>query len=384
MKDVLKKTICVFATIVVLMGSVIVVNAQDTIDTNDIVDEQLEIFDVNSLLDSLPDDAKEILLKSGIDDVTPEKVTESSAFDFIGEIFVQVKSKLATPTKLFVKISGIILVCSLITSVLHLEEGSASRIFAIIGVLCVCIAIIQPVTTIIENAVIDIEKSGEFMLSFIPMYSGVIATTGAVTSATFYSGVMLGVVNLMLQVTTNIIVPIIGMYFGFCIVGSVNDTISVQGIISTFKTTILWVLGFIFTIFIGIMSLQGIITSTQDTMTIKTAKFMFGSFIPIIGATISEAFNSIQGCVGIIKSTVGTFGIMSIAVIYLPIIINIWITICALKISSAISEVFSNLRIKFVLDTASSVLVIICAVVIFVALLMIVSTSIMLIVGFGL
>ena len=379
MKVTFKRIICILFALMVCTLSVY---AQE--DTEQIIDEQLEIFGADELMNALPDDTRQFLSENGIDNITPETIKQSSAFDFIGSIFSLVKSQLTKPLQLLVKVVGIILVCSLITSVLHFEAGSASNLFTVIGVLCVCVAIIGPVTDVIERTVSDIDKSGEFMLSFIPMFSGIMATSGAVTCAGFYSGVMLGLVNIMLQATLNIIVPIIGVYFGFCIVGSINDTISVKGIISTFKTTVLWALGFVFTIFIGIMSLQGVITSTGDTMAIKTAKFMFGSFIPIIGATISEAFNSIQGCVGIIKSTVGAFGIMSIAVIYLPLIINLWIMICALKISSAVSEIFSNFKIKSVLDGASSTLVIICAVVIFVALLMIVSTSIMLIAGFGL
>ncbi len=383
MKGIIKKAVCVFVALMLAFACTLCVSATEETDTDRIIDEQLEIFGADELMDALPEQARQFLQESGIDKVTPEGIKEASAFDFLGGLFSLVKSQLTKPLQLLVMVVGVILVCSLITSVLHLEAGSASNLFSVIGVLCVCVVIIGPVTDVIEKAVGDIDKSGEFMLSFIPMFSGIIATTGAVTSATFYSGVMLGLVNIMLQATLNIVVPIIGIYFGFCIVGSINDTISVKGIISTFKTTILWALGFVFTIFIGIMSLQGVITSTGDTMAIKTAKFMFGSFIPIIGATISEAFNSIQGCVGIIKSTVGAFGVMSIAVIYLPLIINLWIMICALKISSAVSEIFSNFKIKSVLDGASSVLVIICAVVIFIALLMIVSTSIMLIVGFG-
>ena len=335
MKDVIKKLLCTTVVLVLLFGGAVCAHAQENTDEDNIINQQLEIFETDKLIDALPDDTKEILSKSGIDTITPKTVTESSVFDFFSNMLDLFKSQLTLPIQLLVRVVSVILICSLITSVLHFNSGSASNLFTIIGVLCVSVTIIGPITNVIERTVLDIGKSGEFMLAFIPVFSGIMATSGAVTSAGFYSGIMLGVINIMLQVTINVIVPIIGIYFGFCMVGSINDTISVQGIISTFKTTILWALGFVFTIFIGIMSLQGVITSTGDTMAIKTAKFMFGSFIPIIGATISEAFNSIQGCVGVIKSTVGAFGIISIALIYLPLIINLWIMICALKISSA-------------------------------------------------
>ena len=48
------------------------------------------------------------------------------------------------------------------------------------------------------------------------------------------------------------------------------------------KSSIVWTLGVILTVFIGVVSLEGSLTSSVDGITAKTAKAAVSSLIPVV------------------------------------------------------------------------------------------------------
>lgn len=59
------------------------------------------------------------------------------------------------------------------------------------------------------------------------------------------------------------------------------------------KSSVIWFLGIILTIFVGVLSLEGTLSSSIDGITAKTAKTVISSAIPIVGSILSDALDSI-------------------------------------------------------------------------------------------
>lgn len=49
------------------------------------------------------------------------------------------------------------------------------------------------------------------------------------------------------------------------------------------NTSVVWILGIILTVFVGVSSLEGSITNGVDALTVKTTKAAVSNFIPIVG-----------------------------------------------------------------------------------------------------
>ena len=67
-------------------------------------------------------------------------------------------------------------------------------------------------------------------------------------------------------------------------------------------------LGLFFTIFLGVISVQGASAAVTDGITLKTAKFITGNFIPVIGRMFSDATDTVISASVLLKNTVGIAG----------------------------------------------------------------------------
>lgn len=135
--------------------------------------------------------------------------------------------------------------------------------------------------------------------------------------------------------------PLLGIFLAFCIAGSLNSQINIGGIISTVKKVVVWTLGFLLTIFVGLLTIRGIVAGSADTVATKTTKFLLGSFVPVVGGALSEALNSVQGCMGVIRSSVGSLGIIVCVLTFLPLLLTILLLMGTLHLSAGVAELMS-------------------------------------------
>lgn len=67
------------------------------------------------------------------------------------------------------------------------------------------------------------------------------------------------------------------------IISNISDKVQVDKLSKFINTSIVWVLGIVLTIFVGVSSLEGSITNGVDALTAKTTKATVSNFIPIVG-----------------------------------------------------------------------------------------------------
>jgi stage III sporulation protein AE len=348
------------------------------------IQNELEISGANGLFDSLPDGVNEQLSDLGISDLTSQSLTDFSFGSFMKSIWNTIKKEVTAPIKTFVTLVGIMMLCALLNTFRSsMEDTSVTKIFSVVTVLCVCAAIIVPVAKCITESAQVIKDCSNFILSFIPVFASIVTVSGKPLSATLYSTFLFSAVQIISKLSATTLVPLLSIYLAFCLVSSISEYIKLDGLVSIIKSTVMWALGPSLTIFVALLSMQGLVTNSADTVATKTAKFVIGSTIPVVGGALSEAYNSIQGCMGLIKSTVGVFGIIACILIFLPIIIKIVLLMFSLNIAAAVGEILGIEKVPSLLKAASTALSLILGIVICFAVLLIVSTTIMLVLGLG-
>ena len=72
-----------------------------------------------------------------------------------------------------------------------------------------------------------------------------------------------------------------------------------------FKSSVVWALGIVLTIFVGMLSLEGTLTSSVDGITAKTTKAVVTSTIPVAGKLVGETVDAVLGSANILKNAVG-------------------------------------------------------------------------------
>jgi len=349
-----------------------------------ILEEQMELSGANDLLDEIPEDADELLRENGIDSIDPDKLIGFSVGDFFQNLWKIVKKELTLPIRITLTVLAVILLGSLFQAFrATVEERGYTRVFDVVSVLALCGTVLAPVSECITRSANAIKECSEFILAFIPVFTGVVAASGKPITAAGYTTVMFGTVQIVSQIAATVLVPLLGVFLAFCVAGSVNSQININGLIATVKKVVIWTLGFLMTVLIGLMTVKGLVAGSADTVATKTAKFLIGSFVPVVGGALSEAFNSVQGCMGLIRGTVGSLGIIISFLTFLPVLITILLLMASLHLSAGLADVMSVEKVGELLRAMASVLSLLLGILLIFAVLLIVSVTVMLLLGMG-
>ena len=96
----------------------------------------------------------------------------------------------------------------------------------------------------------------------------------------------------MIEFITNMIktlvIPIISIITVLIIISKITDKVQISKLGNFLKSSVVWALGIILTIFVGVVSLEGSLTSSVDGVTAKTAKAAVSSLIPIVRQNIGR------------------------------------------------------------------------------------------------
>lgn len=333
----------------------------------------------DGLFSLLPQDGQDLLEKNGIQGADQASLLELNFFDFVGVLWGSIQKAWAQPLALLGTSMGILLLCALLNSMKStFNESSTGKIFSAVSVIGMASAVILPISQRITESASLIQKMSEFLLSFLPVYTGVVTASGKPLSATAYNASLVGMAQVISQLAATVFIPLLGIYLALCLMGSTSACIQVDGIANAVKKTVIVALTFCLTLFVGLLSVQGSVAAAADTVALKTVKFAAGTFLPVVGGAISDAMNTVQGCLGLVRSCVGGFGILAILASFLPPVISILLMQLALWLSAGAADTLHVSPLASLLRSASSVLSLLLGILLVFAILFIVSISMML------
>ena len=278
---------------------------------------------------------------------------------------------------------GAILLCAVIGGMKE-TVGGQSAVFGTVGVLACASAVVSPLVSCLGRVTEAAESADVFVTAFVPVYAGVLATSGQWASAATFQTVLLIASKGMSYVLTAWIVPLLVTAFALGLVGSVTDgRLQLHRIGEFLQKNTAWVLGALMTLFIGFLSLQNLTAAATDTLTNRMIKFSVASFIPVVGGSLSEAVGTVKGCLGLLKGTVGAFGVLADALIVLPPLLEcVWWQLW-LGAAQMAADLFGISSVSGILKVGGNLMKTLIAVLACMALLMILSITVVGKVGGG-
>lgn len=345
----------------------------------DLFEEQLLASGADDLWWQLSDETKEYLKTIGIEDISVGSILTLTPKEFFGLFGAMVRDTVSMPQVVFFSVLGIILLCSLIDG---FKEGFLQKnlgsVFNTVAILCIVGAVIAPVMNCIQKTASAIYDCSNFMLAFVPVLSGIMAISGHPGAASTYNLLLFGASEVTAQIASATVVPLLGIYLAFCIIAAVSPQMNLSGAASLTKSIASWVLGFIITVFVSLLSVQTLVSSGVDNVAVKAGKFIIGSFVPVVGGALADAMSSVSGCLMLLKSVVGVFGILAAAMTFLPVLLEAVVWMLTLKVSAAVSEIFDLKQVSEVLKSCAAAISLLITIILCFAVLMIVSTTVVL------
>lgn len=151
-----------------------------------------------------------------------------------------------------------------------------------------------------------------FMLAVLPTLLTVLAGMGGLTSAALFHPIMITLVTTAAATVANIVFPLLFLAAVLEIISGMNDNYKLTNLAGLLKQGATLVMGFTFTIFMGLVGVKGAAGAVADGLAMKTAKFALGSFVPVVGKMFADATDLIFGSTLLLKNALGMLGAAAI------------------------------------------------------------------------
>ncbi len=362
----IKKIIClIFVAFIFTLG----VSAEE----NDIYKKQLEKSGALQIEEQLPDEVNEYLRENDIDISDYNWVNNLKTENVFTHIINFLRSGLKKPLISL----GCILSIIIINSVLFdSQNSSVNTVVIYAATLSVAGIIIAPIFSAISTAVNAMKACATFMTAFVPVFAAITAAAGKTATSISMSAMLLGAANGVSLLSNFAVVPLISGYLSLSLATSVSPIIQNNGISQAVKKLSLWVMSFISTVFLGVLSVQTIVNSHADNLSMRTAKFIIGSSVPVAGGVLSEALGTLTASVSLLKSSVGIYGVVVCCLIFLPIIVELLLWRFSLWVADFVSLQFSLTKISTLLQSIDTVLSVLIGIILLTAAMFIISLSV--------
>lgn len=205
----------------------------------------------------------------------------------------------------------------------------------------------------VQNTIKNLSDFNEIMS---PIILTLMVASGGSVSAGIYKPLVLfltgGIVNLFYSV----VIPLIGVITVIDVLSCFSSAVKLKNF-SEFLTGLLkWIFGIVITVYGFFITVQGISAASFDGISIKIAKYAVGNGIPIVGGLLREGFDVVIAGSVIIKNSIGIAGILGVFYFLLSPVVFLASLSLLLKLSSAITSVFSDDVISdFLKKTSKSV-----------------------------
>ncbi len=310
----------------------------------------------------------------GIDPDDPESAVNLSPSGLISFVFGIFRSALARLSRLILTSVIFAAVCKIATS-LSFKAGLYGEIFVML-----CFIAVAPETvTAFTSAVNAMRSCHAFMLTYIPSFAGIVAASGNVTAAVSYNAIVLYFCEAAAFLASSVLKPILCCM----LVMSVTQAISpdLYGLTAAVRSALTTIIGFIMTVFLGVISLETIVGRGADGIAVRAGKYAISSFVPIIGYSLSESYKAVSLSLGAIRTAVGVFGIIVLFVYMITPIIHALVYKISFRLCSWICRLTGADRIAAMMSGIADVFGF-CGTVLTVFMLMLtVSTGMLIILG---
>lgn len=349
--------------------------------TDDIYSRQYEASGTSGLYSQLPDDAQNIF--DGLDISTDEMnwtdtLTVKNVFSMIGDIL---SGKGAKPLASLCGMLCIILLASFLSGLAPNQKPDAAMMISYVSTISISAVLLLPLIGTIQTAVAAIKGCSVFMLSFVPVYAGILLSQGNAAVSAGFSGVMLTVCELITQASSFLILPLVGMHLAVSLASAVSPSLNTASLGDLLKKTATWGMSLAMTVLLSILGIQTVIGTATDTAAIKTAKFVASSSIPVVGAAVSEAMTTVKSCLSVLSSSVAVYGVVAVAACLLPVILELvlW-RVCILMVQSA-ADIFGETKSSSLLKAVDTSISFLIAIIFSVFILFVISLTLVVMLG---
>ena len=272
----------------------------------------------------------------------------------------------------------IIIIHSILKSISEsLENDNISKLIFYVQYIAIITVIMTNFSDIINLVKTTSTNLVGFMNTLIPVLISLMLYTGSISTTSILEPIILFMINFIGNLIENVLIPVILIITSMSIISKISDRVQIDKISKFLKSTTIWFLGIVLTIFVGVVSLEGTMASSVDGITAKTAKALVSSAVPVVGKILGDVVDSVLGCGLILKNAVGFVGVIVIIGICILPILKLTVLTFSYKLIASVSEVIADGKIVKLLDEVADIFKILLAILVTISFMVIIGTTLL-------
>ena len=176
----------------------------------------------------------------------------------------------------------------------------------------------------------------------------------------------------------NLIIPFVLVLTSLVIISKISDKVHIDKLSKFFKSGIVWFLGIVLTVFVGVVSLEGTLSSSIDGITAKTTKAVVSSAIPVVGKILGDAVDTVLGCGIVLKNAVGLVGVVIVIGICIMPILKLFVLSVSYKLLSTVVQPIADEKIIDLLEQIGDIFKIFLGILCAISFMLIIGTTLVL------
>ena len=365
--------------IIILICLIILVTVNisyaEEVDTHEVIESQKENFGISDFLTESEkysgDFFEDIDIKETLDNAISGNVDNNN---ILKKVINLVTSNIKTTIKSLVSILVIVVIHSILKNISdNLQNSNVSQVIYYVQYILIVTIIMSNFSDIINLVKDTFQNLVGFINLLVPILINLMIYTGSITTGGLLEPIILFTINFIANAINNILIPIVLIATALSIISKISDKIQIDKLSEFFKSGVVWFLGIVLTLFVGIISLEGTLSSSVDGITAKTTKAVVTNAIPVVGKILGDAVDTVLGCGVILKNAIGIVGVIIVIGICISPIIKLATLTIIYNLASAIIQPIADNKIVKLLGEMGGIFKLLLAI--------LCSISVMLIIG---
>ena len=347
----MKKTILIFILILIIPTKVLAETEEE------IMSSTQEKFNISGFINQAQEYTGDFFEDMDLSDIFNQAVQGKVNNQTIYKKIIKILgNEVSSNIKILISILVIIVIHGILKSITDsLDNSNVSQIIYFVQYILIVTLIMSNFTEIIKL----IKETANNLVGFInllmPLLLTLMVYTGNITTSSVLEPIVLFISNFIGNIIVDALIPIVLIIVVFSIISKISDRVQVEKISKFLKSGVVWFLGIVLTIFVGVVSLEGTLSSSVDGVTAKTAKAVVSSVIPVVGKVLGDVVDSVLGCGVVLKNAVGVVGVIVIIGICILPVLKIATLSIMYSLASAVVQPVADDKIVKLLDEMSGV-----------------------------
>ena len=345
--------------------------------TSKMIQEEKETFGISDFIDETEKYTNDFFGDMNISDVLNSAITGKIDNNKILKKILKIFGKeIANSLKTVIAVFTIVLTHSIIKAVADdLETSNISKTIYFAQYILIVTVVMSNFSDLMLSITNTIQNLVGFMNSLVPLLITLMIYTGNVATSSILEPIILFIIEFIANIIVKLILPCVSIITAVMIVSKISDKVQIEKLAKFLKSSIIWLLGIVLTLFVGVISLEGTLASSVDGITAKTAKAAVSSMIPVVGKILGDSVDSVLGCGLVLKNALGVVGVIIIIGICAMPIIKLSILSILYSLSSAIIEPLADEKIVKLLQEFSDIFKLLLGILCSVTVLLIIGTT---------